>query len=128
VPTYDGTRFNPPAPLAYVTLRNRETGVTWTDVPMLLDTGADVTLVPRAVQKRLGISAIPSGSLKLLGFDGTESVAHIVDLELGLLGRIYRGEFLLIDQEYGVLGRNLLNTLSLVFDGPRLVWDEMRRG
>jgi hypothetical protein len=44
---YDSTLFAPPAPLSRVTLRNPETGKTQTDVPMLLDTGADVTLVPR---------------------------------------------------------------------------------
>lgn len=31
---YDATRFDPPAPLAYVTLRKRNTGATWIDVPI----------------------------------------------------------------------------------------------
>jgi hypothetical protein len=125
---YDATRFDPPAPLAYVTLRNRSTGATWIDVPMLLDSGADATLVPRAVVDQLGVAAAPSAHLRLVGFDGNTSPAQIVDIELTFLGRIYRGEFLLIDQEYGIVGRNLLNTLRLAFDGPSLMWGEFQRG
>jgi hypothetical protein len=30
----------------------------------------------------------------------------------------------LLDQPWGILGRNVLNAVSLLFDGPRLVWDE----
>ena len=123
---YDATRFDPPAPLAYVTLRNRNTGATWIDVPMLLDSGADATLVPRAVVDQLGVAAAPSNHLRLVGFDGSTSPAQIVDIELTFLGRIYRGEFLLIDQEYGIIGRNLLNTIRLAFDGPRLTWGQFQ--
>ncbi len=95
---------------------------------MLLNSGADVTLVPQAVVAHLGVTVVPGSQLKLMGFDGNTSPAQIVDIELTFLGRIYRGEFLLIDQEYGVLGRNLLNTVGLVFDGPHLAWGEFRRG
>jgi hypothetical protein len=48
MPAYDATLFQPPAPLAFVTLRKGETERVVSDVPMLLDTGADITLVPRA--------------------------------------------------------------------------------
>jgi len=55
MPAYDATRFEPPAPLARVILRNPDTSTTWSDVPMLLDSGADVTLIPQtAVKKMLG--------------------------------------------------------------------------
>jgi len=45
MPTYDDQFFNPPAPLARVTLRNSQEGKTVSDVPMLIDSGADVTLI-----------------------------------------------------------------------------------
>jgi hypothetical protein len=44
MPAYDATRFTPPAPLAKVTLRNPANGAALPDVPMLLDSGADVTV------------------------------------------------------------------------------------
>ena len=47
MPEYDATYFDPPAPVAYVTLRNPATGDILPDIPMLMDTGADATLLPR---------------------------------------------------------------------------------
>jgi hypothetical protein len=46
MPTYDDHFFHPPAPLVRVTLRNSQDGETVSNVPMLIDSGADVTLVP----------------------------------------------------------------------------------
>jgi hypothetical protein len=37
MPAYDATRFDPPAPLVFVTLRNPNTGSVCPDVPLLLD-------------------------------------------------------------------------------------------
>ena len=36
MPDYDSENFDPPAPVAYVTLRNPATGVSLPDVPMLI--------------------------------------------------------------------------------------------
>ena len=47
MPTYDDHFFNPPAPVASVTLRNSKNGKIVPKVPMLIDSGADVTLVPQ---------------------------------------------------------------------------------
>jgi hypothetical protein len=44
---YDVARFDPPAPLALVTVKSERLGIEIRDVPMLLDTGADVSLLPR---------------------------------------------------------------------------------
>lgn len=123
---YDAIRFSPPAPLASVGLRNPATGELWSEVPMLLDSGADITLIPQVVVDRLGVAIIPDRRYELLSFDGERSVASIVGLELMFLGRTFRGQFLLIEQEWGILGRNVLNALALVFDGPHLSWSEMR--
>ena len=90
---------------------------------MLLDTGADVTLVPHSVAGDLGVRpALTTGTFKLVGFDGSSSEAPAVHLELLFSGRTFRGRFLLIDQEWGVLGRNVLNLLPILYDGPRLTW------
>jgi len=44
---YDAARFDPPAPLAHVTVKSEQLGIEIHDVPMLLDTGADVSLLPQ---------------------------------------------------------------------------------
>ncbi len=55
MPDYDSENFDPPAPVAYVTLRNPATGVSLSDVPMLIDTGADATLLPQKYIEQLGM-------------------------------------------------------------------------
>lgn len=128
MPTYDAMRFSPPAPVALVTLRNRDTGLVLEDVPMLLDSGADGTLVPQEAITRLRLEPISEMNFRMTGFDGSAQFAQAVYLELLFLGRTFRGDYLPIDQEWGIIGRNILNFVPLFFDGPRLTWGEYQRG
>ena len=121
---YDAARFDPPAPVALVTVNSAKAGMTLRDVPMLLDTGADVSLLPRAHVASLVTS--DAKQYELEAFDGTRSSAPAVVAELQFLGKSFRGQFLLVDGWHGVLGRNVLNNLSLVFDGPSQQWMERR--
>lgn len=63
---------------------------------------------------------------ELMGFDGSRSLAQVVRLDLVFLKKTFKGRFLLIDQEWGLLGRDVLNHLPLLFDGPQLQWGELR--
>ena len=128
MPTYDITLFDPPAPVASVTLRNPESGSSVSDVPMLMDSGADITLLPQASVSQIGATPLSGVNYALMAFDGTTSSASAVQLELLFLNRTIRGQFLLIDQACGIMGRDILNHLSLLFDGPRFIWDEQRSG
>lgn len=93
---------------------------------MLLDTGADVSLLPQGSVARLGVEVDLDEGYELMGFDGSVSVARAARLDLLFLRRAFKGRFLLIDQEWGLLGRDILNRIPLLFDGPRLAWDEQR--
>jgi hypothetical protein len=53
MPAYDGTWFDPPAPLSYVTLRNLAIDMILPGMPTLVDFSADVTLVPQAALRSL---------------------------------------------------------------------------
>lgn len=124
MPAYETTLFEPPAPVAQVTIRSPKTGDSVADVKMLIDTGADVSLLPRPPIVSLLDAKEEREQYELEGFDGTRSLADAVRLELQFLRRVFRGQFLLIDQDHGVLGRNVLNAIPLVLDGPRLEWNE----
>lgn len=124
---YDSSTFDPPAPLARVTLRHHSTGAVVPNVPMLLDTGADVTLLPQVAVEQLSISIDPNEGYELMGFDGSTSVARVVEVDLLFLRRAFKGRFLVINQEWGLLGRDVLNHLSLLFDGLSLNWSETQR-
>jgi hypothetical protein len=58
MPRYDATRYDPPAAIAAVALRPSGGGASVTDVPLLIDTGADVTLLPRSAVISLGITRL----------------------------------------------------------------------
>ena len=126
MPAYDATRFDPPAPVAYVTMRNPENAATLPNVPMLLDSGSDVTLLPLAVMVPLGLAAIPNKHYELLAFDGSRSYSQVIRLELLFCRRTFRGQFLVVEQDCGILGRNVLNAVTVLLDGPNLIWDEQR--
>ena len=124
MPAYDAADFNPPAPLARVTLRNPSTGVTVADVVLLVDSGADVTLLPREAVEGLGINLATGRGYEIAGFDGNKSLVPAVNLDMLFLKRLFRGQYLVIDEERGILGRDVLNHIALLLDGPRLRWDE----
>ncbi|MCU0875351.1 MAG: retropepsin-like domain-containing protein [Pirellulaceae bacterium] len=126
MPAYDATLFDPPAPVAMVTIRSPTTGESVDNVAMLIDSGADVTILPRAAVQHLVETAEQAGRYELEGFDGARSDAFAVRLELQFLGKVFRGHFLIVDGGHGILGRNVINSLSLIMDGPNLSWREIK--
>lgn len=49
MPNYDDLLFSPPAPVANVTVRDPASSALLNEIPMLLDYGADVTVIPQSV-------------------------------------------------------------------------------
>ncbi len=121
---YDAIRFSPPAPVASVTLRNPQTNAELADQLLLIDTGADTTLIPLKALATLGMNPVANINYEVIAFDGSKSIASVADLDLIFLNRRFRGRYLLIDSDTGVLGRDVLNHLTLLFAGPRNNWSE----
>ena len=122
MPTYDGQRFSPPAPVAPVTVTNPDTGATLSSVGMLIDTGADISVLPESAAESL---ALPAGdrAYEVMGYDNTVRERHSVRATLMFSRRRFTGQFLVLDQEVGVLGRDVLNHFALILDGPNERWD-----
>jgi len=68
MPKYDAENFDPPAPVAYVSLRDPATGVSLSNVPLLIDTGADVTLLPAIYVEQLGVKPVDDVAYEIQGF------------------------------------------------------------
>ncbi len=114
--------FEPPAPIAKIAARNIETGERARDISVLLDTGSDVSLLPKSMLGSLGISPLPNESYRLQGFDGSQTSAEVFYLQVVFLGNRFTGKYCVIDDEIGILGRDVLNEFSILFDGKNLEW------
>jgi hypothetical protein len=82
MPRCDASRYDPPAPVAIVSLRPSSGERLISNVALLIDTGADVTLLPRDAVTRLGITAQPGTRYELIGHDGNRSTADAADLDM----------------------------------------------
>jgi hypothetical protein len=91
---------------------------------MLIDSGADVTLLPQASVDLLGVEANADEVYQLEGFDGSISISKAVRVDLVFGRRTFKGRFLLIEQAWSVLGRDVLNHVYLILDGPQQAWEE----
>lgn len=86
---------------------------------MLIDTGADITVLPRAVATRLGL--IKFSEIGVAGFRlAPEALdTFLVSLKIHQWG-IEAVEIVIGDDNYGVLGRDVLNRFVIVLYGPDL--------
>jgi predicted aspartyl protease len=110
--------YEPPFPAGPVVLRNSEEGLRTEKVQALLDTGSDGSLVPIAYLEE--ILAPPMTDTHIRSHWGEWRPAQLfeVDLELGSLK--LPGIFVVGDEQGTeiVLGRNVLNKLRVLLDGP----------
>jgi predicted aspartyl protease len=113
-------QLSPPAPFVHVTIRPPERGFAVSDLPALLDTAADITVIPTRVAEQLHL--VPLDETPIGGFDGRVSwvSTFLVQLELRQsTPRVIRG-VASRDEPYVLLGRDVLNDHRVVLDGPGL--------
>ena len=60
---------------------------------------------------------------EVMAYDNTVRECHSVHAEVVFMRGRFKGAFVVLDQEIGVLGRNILNHFVVTLDGPRLEWD-----
>jgi hypothetical protein len=110
---------DPPAPFVNITLRNPVTGAEQTGVPAQIDTGADVTVLPEAVVRKLALPG--SGELTVNGLGGTYHQVTVYTVQLSVHGSL--PEQLVeaiagVDERWVLLGRDILNAHRILLDGP----------
>jgi hypothetical protein len=117
--------FEPPAPVAKIVLRKIETGERIKDISMLLDTGADISLLPSSIVENLKIKPLPNETFELRGIYGNQKSVEVFYLQIIFLGKRFTGKYCLIEDEIGILGRDILNQVPILFDGLNLIWREI---
>jgi predicted aspartyl protease len=114
---YDGS-YDPPIPVCDVTLMLPTTDRR-VELSAIVDTGADGTIVPIRYLRRIEARRAFEASLRSQWGEGRTVFLYLVDLmisELTLSGIYVVGDEL---GDETVLGRNVLNRLRLLLDGPR---------
>jgi predicted aspartyl protease len=117
--SYDVTRFNPPAPVLFIQLSSpaRPSPIA---VTALLDSGADITVVPRTVAQNLSLQPVYVTYSR--GFGGTvqENTVFSALVSLEKEEPVIIG-VLTWDEDYALLGRDVLNGWRVLLDGPGLI-------
>jgi hypothetical protein len=113
-------QVQPPAPFVNLVLRHPRNGNEMHDVPAQLDTGADRTVMPEKLVQALGLPRI--GRFEMEGLGGA---IHVL-FSFAVLLRVHDLSFQRLeaiacsDEEWILLGRDVLNNHRIVLDGPQL--------
>jgi hypothetical protein len=89
---------------------------------MVLDSGADISALPRAVVDALTL-AVGDRAYEVMRYDNTVRECPTVSPEIVFMRGHFNGQFIVLDQDDGVLGRNILNHFIVTLDGPSLEWE-----
>jgi predicted aspartyl protease len=73
--------YSPPAPIAKIALKKIETEERLRDVEVFIDTGSDITLLPKTALDSLGFDPSEVEKFILSGFDGAIVESEIYSLK-----------------------------------------------
>jgi predicted aspartyl protease len=118
---YDANGFNPPAVVALVSI-SIPGGSKIDNVRMLLDTGSDITVLPKTAVSSIGAIPVPNPDFTLTAYDGTQSAVACVRSVIRFSTLRAESDFAVIDGEIGIIGRDLLKFGRLELDGPGQSW------
>jgi len=119
---YDAS-YQPPFPVVRAVLYNSEEGLRTAPEKALLDTGSDGSLVPITYLRQILAPALTDIHIRSHWGELRSAQLFVIDLELGDLR--LPGVFVVGDEQGDeiVLGRNVLNKLRLLLDGPANITD-----
>jgi len=113
------TTYLPPMPSLTVTLHLPGESGSVGPFPAIVDTGADTTLVPATHLQQLNAPIWDEAVLRSHWGEHRRIYTYLLDVEIGahtLLGIVVVGD---TQSQDIILGRNLLNKLILLLDGPQ---------
>lgn len=113
---YDNLHHNPPAPVLPITVRVPGNSIKQVTTEALVDTGADMTCLPRALINAVG--AERASTHNVVGINEALIVhADSYFLEFEISGTKKLVEVIAVGDE-PILGRNLINWFILQLQGP----------
>lgn len=115
------TQLQPPAPFVHLLLRNPADGSELLAVPAQIDTAADRTVLPQSLVKNLGLAQI--GTMLIGGLGGITYTLPTYVVMVGIHDLAVQPIKVVAsaDEEWPLLGRDILNSVRLTLDGPQSV-------
>ena len=128
---YDELKY-PPAPVLELRMSCPDSSPSSAPVSALIDSGSDFTLAPEKWLIEIGAPVLRTASARGLWSDYRSVMLYLVDLHLeqGVLTNV---EVVGVsshdpeDDQEMILGRNVLNKLIVLLDGPRLQNEVLQR-
>ena len=111
--------YTPPAPIIQVRFGAPEESPKVGPFQALIDTGADMTLAPKAILLDVGAPSLFEAQLSSQWGELHNTVVYLIDVYIGELKLV--GVHIAAEEnaEEIILGRNVLNKLPLLLDGPK---------
>lgn len=138
MPEYS-SEYVPPAPTSKILLSTNIAEFTGLgndvsiEVTMLMDTGADISFIPKSIIEDLENqleSELPYDQQLVLDFHKGQHTIKVYKLRLlsqdNEISYDEEFDFLEIDHNEGILGREILNRHAFFLDGPNLSWTYQR--
>lgn len=109
------TTFDPPAPVLPVRVSGLDEHDPAAMIRMLVDTGADCTLIPVKLARSLRLPVVDKAEIQGVGSKAQTANVHAARIRLGSL-RVLARVVALGDE--CLVGRDILNRLLMQLDGP----------
>jgi hypothetical protein len=129
---YDSENYTPPMPISQTRISSDIPGigkVAKIEVTMILDTGADMSIIPKTIIKQLENSIgqkLPYDFGNVEDYNGAQFREKIYTLSICCNIDEFQTmdtlQILAIDGSEGILGRDVLNKYSICLDGASLAW------
>ena len=115
---YNNTNFNPPAPIIKTQISHPSGKYEEINFEMQIDSGADMTCIPESIVEL--IPNLRSGSINVLDYNGklTTRITKYIIIVIGNQRLLTNA--ILVENEIGLLGRDILNKYRTILDGPNL--------
>ncbi len=119
--SYDQS-VQPPAPFLDILICHPRLPEKSQRIVAKLDTGADLSAIPKAVADELELLA--ARTILTEGYDGSQTSVKTYFIILKVAqARFRRLEVILIPEDYALLGRDVLNHFYAHLNGPDLTFD-----